>query len=158
MNTTRCIFVCALVVAVQGLIWATLQLREMHAGINVETKIMHKKSGMGLTGVIHDLRDHGQQDRAQNRRQTPFTEKPNVSKTSIRTRSPITTQAASNITRSPTVAAGASMSAGVLEEDINSVLARAKRFSASKNSESELEFLNWLDGWVIPRILTGICF
>ena len=78
----------------------------MHAGINVETKIMHKKSGMGLTGVIHDLRDHGQQDRAQNRRQTPFTEKPNVSKTSIRTRSPITTQAASNITRSPTVAAG----------------------------------------------------
>ena len=106
MNTTRCIFVCAIVVAIQGLIWATLQLREMHAGINVETKIMHRKSAMGFKGAIHDLRDHGQQDRAQNRRQTPFTEKPNVPKTSIRTRSPITTQTASNITRSPTVAAG----------------------------------------------------
>ena len=57
MNTTRCI-VCAIVVATQGTIWATLQLREMHAGINVETKIMHK-SGMGLTGVIHDLETMG---------------------------------------------------------------------------------------------------
>ena len=103
MNTTRCIFVCAIVVATQGLIWATLQLREIHAG--TKTKNMHRKSAMGFKDAAHVLRDHEEQDRAQAPRQTQLTPKPHVPKTSIRARSPITIQLASSITRSPTVAA-----------------------------------------------------